>query len=358
MHPLLKPAKRIVFVIIAWVPVTLGIAYIHKILNDVSFSDALMLMTPIMILEFFFFLAVWFICRITPLSTSKIFNFIVRHLITIVVMSALWLHLSMMYSESLNILKPGIEWRAQYDKTFPVLMVFGFFMYFVSALLSYLFLTIEQARTAEKNALENALKASEAELKSLKATLHPHFLFNSLTALSTLIRTSSDKAQEACIQLSDFLRYSLSFSKKNLVPLNDEIKHIQNYLAIEKIRLGNRLVVEYNIDNIIMDVLVPTFCLQPLIENSIKHGIEPSLNGGTVYLEISKTGDNIYLEVRNPYPKTEKSVASTGHGLINLKSRLEKVFKDEGRILIHKGSEVFTVKLFLPIINKSNPVTA
>lgn len=348
MHPLLSSIKNLLFVLLAWIPVIAGLAYVHTILAGATYNQAFILLTPIMVLEMFIFLSVWFICKATPLDKENIVTFILRHLSTIVVVNIIWIQISMMYSEGLNMFFKEEIWRTQFDVIFPVLIVIGFFIYFLSALLNYLLLAIEDTRKAEQETLQIQLKASQAELRFLKSTIQPHFLFNSFSALSTLTKKSADKAQQVCLQLAEFLRYSLTYSKKDNVTVKEELEHINNYLGVEKIRLGERLRTAFEIDEKLFDETILSFSLQPLIENAIKHGIEPKIGGGEISMVIKKLDDCIFVHTSNPYDKNGKVPSSTGHGLSNLKLRLNKMYNDEAKILVHKGETAFSVKLYLP----------
>lgn len=355
MHPLLKSFKHILALIASWLPVVAGLAYLHTILTEASYKDAFILLSPVMLLELFIFLSIWFVCKSTPLSKVNLGSFLLRHLTTIIVMNAIWLHISMLYSELLNIALNTEMYREQFDVIFPVLTVIGFFMYFLAAMLSYLFLALEQARVAEQQALQNQLIASQAELRFLKSTIHPHFLFNSLTALGALTRKSSEKAQEVCQHLAEFLRYSLAYSKKEMVKVSEELDHINNYLSVEKMRLGHRLQTHFEFDKSMMDLEILGFSLQPLIENAIKHGIEPSMESGEINFILKKVDDYIFAHISNPSHSVEDNPNSTKLGLQNLKSRLNKVYKDEAKILVHRGESAFSVKLYLPIIHIAQP---
>ncbi|MCB0282214.1 MAG: histidine kinase [Calditrichae bacterium] len=354
MHPLLKSSKQIVLLIVSWIPVLAGVAFIHTIIASASFREALILLGPVMLLEMFLFISVWYICKSTPLEAKNLVTFFIRHIITIVVMNAIWLHVAMLYSEVLNMVYKSTEWSTQFDKIFPVLMIVGFFVYFLSAMLSYLLLALEQTRVVEQQALQNQLKASQAELRFLRATIHPHFLFNSLTALGTLTRTSAEKAQIVCQQLAEFLRYSLTFSNKDFVTIDEELKHIDNYLGVEKIRMGRRLQTSFSIDETVLQEKVLSFSLQPLIENAIKHGIEPNLEGGTITLNIQNAEEHIFINISNPKSQNKPKIESTGHGLSNLKSRLKKIYEDDAKILVHDGEMAFSVKLYLPKLTNPN----
>ncbi len=354
MNPLLKSVKNLLLVLLAWIPVIAGLAYVHTILSDATYYQAFILLVPIMLLEMFIFLSIWYICKATPLDKNNIFTFILRHLSTIVVVNIIWIQIAMMYSEGLNMFFNEQIWRTQFNAIFPVLLVIGFFIYFLSALLSYLLLAIEETRKAEQETLQIQLKASQAELRFLKSTIHPHFLFNSFTALSTLTKKSADKAQQVCLQLAEFLRYSLTYSKKEDVTIKEELNHINNYLGVEKIRLGTRLQTAFEIDEKLLNETILSFSLQPLIENAIKHGIEAKIGGGEISMIIKKLDDYIFVHTSNPYNKNGEIPASTGHGLSNLRLRLNKMYDDEAKILIHKGETAFSVKLYLPIKTKKS----
>jgi two-component system, LytTR family, sensor histidine kinase AlgZ len=356
MHPLLKSFKHILALVASWLPVLAGLAYLHTILAKGSYKEAFILLSPVMALELFIFLSIWFVCKSTPLSRANLGTFLLRHLITIIVMNAIWLHISMLYSEFLNIMLKTTVYRAQFDLIFPVLTVFGFFIYFLAAMLSYLLLALEQAKIAERQALENQLIASQAELRFLKSTIHPHFLFNSLTALGTLTRKSADKAQEVCRHLAEFLRYSLAYSQKELVSIKEEIDHINNYLSVEKMRLGHRLQTHFELDDTLLDKQILSFSLQPLIENAIKHGIEPSIESSEINFVLKKVDDYIFVHISNPANSVDENPNSTKLGLQNLKSRLDKVYKEDAKILVHRGESVFSVKLYLPFLKETRQV--
>ncbi|KAA3609753.1 MAG: hypothetical protein D8M58_09095 [Calditrichaeota bacterium] len=350
MHPLLKSVRHLLLLVAAWLPAVAGIAYVHTFVAGASYKQAFILLTPVMVLELFVFLSIWFVCKSTPLETRNIGYFLLRHLVTLVVMNAIWVHFAMLYSEMLNVIYEATIWRTQFDSIMPVLTVIGVFIYFLSAMLSYLLLALEQARVSEQEALNNQLKASQAELRFLKATIHPHFLFNSLTALSTLTKTSADKAQQVCLQLAEFLRYSLTFSKKEFVSVSEEMDHINNYLGVEKIRLGKRLDTAFEIDDSALNETILSFSLQPLIENAIKHSIEQRLDGGTISLILKKADGHIFVNASNPVAENSQQTKG-GHGLPNLKARLEKAYNNDAKILAHKGEAAFSVKLYLPLLN-------
>jgi len=153
-----------------------------------------------------------------------------------------------------------------------------------------------------------------------------------------------------CIQLAEFLRYSLTYSKKEYVSVKEEVDHLKNYLGVEKIRLGKRLQTVFCVDDALINEPILSFSIQPLIENAIKHGIEESLEGGTISLDIKKQKDYIFIQVSNPVSTNAKKDKPGGHGLPNLRSRLSRIYGEDAKILAHQGEAAFSVKLYLPYL--------
>ncbi len=350
MNPLIKSPKHFAAFLAAWLPVMAGMTYLGSQLALCSLRDAAILLVPALVIQMFFFSGVWYVARATAVKTGNLAVFLMRHGLSYIVMNAVWLYMIMLYAEFLNAVLEQEVWRQYFTRMTPLLITAGFIIYFVAALISYLSLANERAREAEVETMENKLKAGEAELKFLKASLHPHFMFNSLNALSTLTVSQPEKAQKVCLQLADFLRYSLSF-KDDIVPLGEELEHIRNYLSIEKTRLGQRLRVAWDVEPGLEDEPLLSFCLQPLVENAVKHGIEPRLDGGVINISIKRNQTHLLLELNNPLPEeAETARPSTGQGLLNLKARLNQAYNNTARMVAHRGGKAFAIKLYLPLI--------
>ena len=276
-------------------------------------------------------------------------RFIVRHAFSAAVMIAVWLMASGLYSELLDVLTKDRVWREHFNEAFPLLIGIGLFLYFLFSLIYYLILALEKGRKIEQLVLKSRLDASRAELMSLKTSIHPHFLFNSMTALSTLTQTSPEKAHQMCLQLSDFLRYSLDYGKQDWVHVKEEIEHIENYLEIEKIRLGERLQLDLQIIPEALEKNLPPFTLLPLVENAVKHAFQQSLETRILYLRIQMIPDWLLIDVKNSYDPNSRAADSGGHGLKGLKKRLANVYKDRSTVVVRKDENTFSVSLRLPL---------
>ncbi len=351
MHPFLKYPKQVLLYFTAWVPLVAGVVYMFAAITNNGFVDTAILIAPVFVVEMFLFLSVWYVAKGVPLDTQRVLSFLATHVLTMVVMNAIWLYIAMLYSEVLNVVLETDIWRNIFNAMMPLLMVVGFFLYFLSGLLSYLLLALDKARSAERKALENKLRASQAELQILKATVHPHFMLNSVSVLSGTIKSMPEKAVDISQRLCGFLEYSLNYAENEYVNVDDEVRHIQNFLAIEKIRLGRRLQVELHLDEKLKKEKILSFCLQPLIENAIKHGIEPLNEISTLSITIKAIKSGIYLEVINPVGQKYKA-GNNGMGLKNLKARLSELYGESYQMLIHKGERAFSVKLYIPTLQK------
>jgi two-component system LytT family sensor kinase len=172
----------------------------------------------------------------------------------------------------------------------------------------------------------------EARLDALQRQINPHFLFNTLNSIASLVRSQPELAREMTVKLANILRALLK-DHDTYVPLRDELKFTDDYLDIEVVRFGTeKLKVEKEIDPRTLDVLVPSILLQPLIENSIKHGLEPRIDGGTVTLRSRLEGDHVFIEVADDgvgmgnRPASALHRGGAGIGMKNVQERLEVLY--------------------------------
>jgi len=178
-------------------------------------------------------------------------------------------------------------------------------------------------REREQQAVRLESKLNEARLRALKAQLQPHFLFNTLNGIATLLRRDPATAEEMLLSLSELLRISLSTSHRQEIPLREEMNFLGRYLAIQQMRFGDRLHVREEIDPAAMDCLVPALLLQPLVENAIRHGLEPSGQSGELLLTGSREGEWLELAVEdNGVGLRADNSGRAGVGLANVRERL------------------------------------
>lgn len=202
---------------------------------------------------------------------------------------------------------------------------------------------------------ERALKlATEAQLASLESRVHPHFLFNALNSISSLIPEDPKKAERLVERMAALLRFSLDSRNAGLVPLEHEMKIVTDYLEIEKARFGDRLRYEIDIPDELSQAQVPALSVQTLVENSVKHAIGPSRSGGAVRIHGSRSDGCMKIEVSDTGPGFELESAQAGHGIDNLQSRLMALFGAGATVSLAKGDNGSAVILSIPQSHNGN----
>ena len=188
---------------------------------------------------------------------------------------------------------------------------------------------------------------AEARMQALTARIRPHFLFNSLNAVLSLIRAEPKRAETALEELAELFR-ALMRDNRELVPLSDEIGLCRQYLDLEKLRLGDRLHVEWDIDDLPADASMPPLMLQPLLENAVYHGIEPSDVPGTIRVHFSRNGDELRIELSNPCPGGAAHHAGNRMALANIRERLALHYDLEARLEAKEENGSYRVLMVLP----------
>jgi len=183
--------------------------------------------------------------------------------------------------------------------------------------------------------------AYQSEVNALKAQIQPHFLFNTLNSISAAVSPEQEEARELIAKLADTFRFSLRSSQLDLVPLHEEIAFIQNCLELEEYRFKKRLEVQYDIDERVLDVPIPPMLLQPIVENAIKHGIAPSLKGGTIKVACTKEDAKVRITISDTGVGRLASFNDKdfeGIGLKNTSSRLWRHYQEKIQIADNEPS--------------------
>ncbi|MBI3043623.1 MAG: sensor histidine kinase [Betaproteobacteria bacterium] len=190
---------------------------------------------------------------------------------------------------------------------------------------------------------------TEARLQALQARIRPHFLFNSLNAVLSLIRQDPRRAETALEDMADLFR-TLMADNRELAPLAREVELCRQYLDLEQLRLGERLKVEWRTDRMPRDAVVPPLVLQPLLENAVYHGIEPRVEPGVVSIEIYAAGDEVHAVLRNPYRQGGNHHAGNKMALANIRERLQLHFDAEAALTTKLAGDVFQVHIVVPYV--------
>jgi LytS/YehU family sensor histidine kinase len=217
-------------------------------------------------------------------------------------------------------------------------------------------LSLQQKEQIEKN---KAL-ADEAQLLMLRYQINPHFLFNSLNAIQSMVEKDKTRAKDMIADLSDFFRYTLSKTNQTLVPLKEEIEAIQKYLAIQKERFAGRLKIDYEIDEAALKIMVPFFIIHPLVENAIKYGFSAGNDVLCILIKVILKERTLSILIKNTGTLVEsekiadKGLISTKTGINNIKRRLSLFYPDCSSFELFEKDHC--VNALITISNQSVPV--
>lgn len=214
--------------------------------------------------------------------------------------------------------------------------------FIVSALaLRYFYVSAEWKRSIEQEAL--------ARIRALQARIRPHFLFNSMNTIAALTRSSPERAEQAVEDLADLFRASLSDASARIT-LKDELEIARTHQRIEQLRLGDRLSVHWDVDELPMRTLVPSLIVQPLLENAVYHGVETLPRGGAVSIIGRRQDDQVHIEVRNPILAQPGYANREGNrmALENIRQRLELAWPGRARVETEQSEQEFCARLIFP----------
>ena len=190
---------------------------------------------------------------------------------------------------------------------------------------------------------------SEARLQALQARIRPHFLFNSINAVLSLIRQDPRRAELALEDMAELFRVLMA-DNRELTPLAREVELCRQYLGIEQLRLGGRLRVDWQLDAMPHDALVPPLVLQPLLENAVYHGIEPRLEPGTIVINIAAVRDELHAVLRNPFRPDGDRHGGNRMALANIRERLALHFDAEASLATRAGADTYEVRIVMPYV--------
>jgi two-component system LytT family sensor kinase len=223
---------------------------------------------------------------------------------------------------------------------------FGVSIYFAVVGIEHALFYFAEAREREMQAVRLAGQLAESRLSALRMQLNPHFLFNSLNAITVLVRDRNTAAAERMLDLlSDVLRQVLRADTAHETRLSTEVAFVERYLAIEQVRFSDRLRPRIAVDPAVRDAVVPTFVLQPLVENALRHGIAQRASAGLLDLTARRDGEDLVLTVQDDGPglETLSPPPSSGVGLANTRARLATLYGDRASVLVTNAAEGGTV---------------
>ena len=246
---------------------------------------------------------------------------------------------------------PSFNWFKFSQRIFLTNMDWTLMTYSAIVGLSHALANHRESQERALNASQLETQLSDARLRTLQAELHPHFLFNTLHAISTLVHINPDLADRMISRLSDLLRLTFDQSGASRVPLQEELEFLEKYLDIEQTRFQDRLTVHFEIDPETLDAEVPRLILQPLVENAIQHGIAPRSGPGQVQVASGREDGRLWLEVRDDGVGLNAGARArlrSGIGLANTRDRLACLYGDGHRLQFSDGGPGLAVRIDIP----------
>jgi two-component system sensor histidine kinase AlgZ len=348
VHPLLKNPRGLAAYLLAWTLAGAALAALWLQQTPAEWIWMLAFAWPVAWLTGAAALTLHAVCRSFPMRPARWMSTLAQRAAAAGLLALLVSGAAALWNAT------GLLWGRSALVAFTPLAWLGFFglqtaVFAASALLHDALLAHQAVQAAAATEAQAHLLAREMELKALRAQLDPHFLFNSLNAISALIHANPAAARDMTVDLAQFFRQTLSLGERTRIRLGQELELVQHYLAIEQRRLGDKLRLAVDADEVCRQAWLPPLVLQPLVENAIKHGIRLLDQGGLIELSAIRVGDRLALTVSNPVDASAPTDRSgLGHGLRHLQARLQSTYDEPARVDIDRSADRFTVHLSLP----------
>lgn len=342
----------------AWIPYAFSYVAVFLSQSDVSFTEVFFIMCRNVIPAAALGIGVIWICNNLNWALHRRFWFFPLHIISALIYTSVWMGilfslLTINLSQQRGIWTPvlfignALQWQ----------IFSGIMIYTTIASIAYVLQIVQNLREEERRAARAEMLYTRNALAALQAQLNPHFIFNTLHSLMALVRYNPSTAESALEKLAEMLRYSLKEKRDSgnyLVRLEEELHFVENYLDLEKLRLSKRLTVEKEIESDALECLIPAFTIQPLVENSIKHGIAPKNIKATIFIRAKRENNLLKIEVGDDgIGSNERAIEESGGLGINLvREQLQIQYGEKSVFEIKtKLNEGFKVEIEIPAKN-------
>jgi hypothetical protein len=349
MHPVLADRRRLLAYLSAWLLLSVLLGLLLVATRLLSPLEAAATAVPQGLVYAFICLGAFWVTRAAPLEGVAVTRSLLTQLGAALLSALAWVAAGRLWALALerSELLPGIA--AEQAALAPLLLATGVLLFLLSSAFYYLLAAFGASQEAGRRALQAEIASREAELRVLRAQIHPHFLFNSLNSINALVGTDPEAARRLCVRLGDFLRRSLTLGTRERIPLGEELDLAETLLAIEGARFGRRLAHVVRADGAARACAVPPLLLQPLVENAVTHGIAQRLEGGAVRLEAERHGDRLWIAIENPRDADAAARGGAGIGLQNVRRRLDALHSEGAEMRVLPGPDSFRVELRLPV---------
>lgn len=348
MHPILSNVRSLLCYVFAWGIAGIAAAWGLVEAQLAAWNSALLFALPAMILYGFMLTSGYYLCRSLPLSNRAAVRVVTLFGSASLLSAAVWLALCLVWNNmlgNLEITRDSVQISQQLSV---VIFIGASLLYLVSLLAHDVFIAFENIRAAERRQAASQLLARDAELQMLRSQINPHFLFNSLNSISALTSIDASAARSMAIELGSFYRKTLAISARQQISFAEELELCEHFLAIEKIRFGEKLQTKLELEPTSLTAQVPAMFMQPLIENAIKHGICNLSEGGVVHIKSAIENNWLHIAISNPVDPESSTTIGTATGLKNFKARIHSLYQEKARISWYKAHDNFYLDMIIP----------
>lgn len=355
MHPIFTRRSRMFLYLAVWIAFGMLLAFVLYSGGKAPAGWSFRFAVPLAVLLGMQSLPFWYVVLSMPPGDTPLGRMVAVWLATGTISLVVWLAAA--YGWSQFLLPEGAVYPVSELSALPLMIFAGAIGILLAILGHYLAGAFQRSREAERRALELQVLAREAELRSLRAQLDPHFLFNSLNSVAALIGNDTAAARQMCFLMAQFFRKSLSLGREQSIPLAEEISLVETFLAIERVRFGDRLRASFDVSDDVRAIAVPPLVLQPLVENAVHHGVAHLLEGGEVNVSARRREGFLEIVVQNPCDPDRPPSRSTGVGLMNVRSRVETLCGHRASVDVDAGETNFRVSILLPATSATAAAT-
>ncbi len=350
MHPLLTHLRGLAVYLLAWALAAPALAALLQVLHVTPLAWALPWTVPLCSALAFVLLATYYPCRSHPFGVADWASALRYRAGLVVVLASTMLALAAAWDMAGSLFGHPGGWVGLGRRGLVLLGIALAALLTLAVLVHDLLIAFQNTQVATAREAKARLLARDMELQLLRLQIDPHFLFNSLNSISALTHLDPAGARAMAIALAQFFRQTLNLAGRERIRLEDELGLLSHYLAIERLRLGDKLATAIDVPAACLAALLPPLTLQPLVENALKHGLRVRHDGGVLAIQALVRDDWLHLVVRNPIPDTPSNEPETGLGLglHNLRERLAAQYAGRAGVSWGPTPDGFTVEIALP----------
>jgi two-component system, LytTR family, sensor kinase len=348
-HPIFRNLRTVALYFGTWIIIGLihfcVLYFFYGAAFDVSLADGMVFNISFSIIS----LPIWYTVRYSKTGSQGMLNQVFGHIISLFILMFIWVGSG--YSILHGIFQGNVYYIRFLERSVPWRITSGFLYYLVMMMVYYLIMYYTNLQEKMKNEAKLNEMVKDSELNLLKAQINPHFLFNSLNSVSSLIITDPPKAQEMLSKLSDFLRYTVSLKNERFSSVRSEFENTRRYLDIEKVRFGSKLEYAFELDEQCLSQEMPVMILQPLFENAVKHGVYESTGKVVIRTRCICEDCCLTIIISNNFEAGAPLRKGTGTGLQNIRERLKLLYQNDQLLKIKKEGDMFEATLVIPVKN-------